>query len=366
MARFLHCADLHLDTKFQYLNEEKNATRREELRAVFSRIVSLAIAERIDVVFIAGDLFEGINATADSLELICSEMERAKPIRFFISPGNHDPYTPASQYALMPFPENAHVFRSTSVERIVLEDLNLTIYGAGFVSTTCAGGLLTGFQKDLSDQASVCVIHGDLNQATPYHYISNNDITQCGFDYLALGHIHAYGLYQRDKTVYAYPGVPEGRGFDECGDKGVILGEIANGKVTTRFHSTANRKYFAEVIDVTDCTSSEDVIKRIQANIFEEPQRNFFKLTCKGVIDFPLDLEEIMESIAEQFYFVKLSDETTAGLQTIPFHEDSLKGIFLNKIETALKAAPDDRQKHLLTLVKHYGTSALERREIKL
>ncbi|MEI6602167.1 MAG: DNA repair exonuclease [Clostridia bacterium] len=366
MARFLHCADLHLDTKFQYLDEEKNAARREELRAVFSRIVSLAIAERIDVVFIAGDLFEGINATADSLELICSEMERAKPIRFFISPGNHDPFTPASQYALMPFPENAHVFRTTTVERIVLPELNLTVYGAGFISTTCAGGLLTGFQKDPSDQASVCVIHGDLNQATPYHYISNQDIEQSGFDYLALGHIHAFALYQRGKTVYAYPGVPEGRGFDERGDKGVILGEIANGKVTTQFRSTANRKYFAEAIDVTGCVSSEDVVARIMACSFEEPQRNFFKLTCKGVADFALDLDEIMESIAQSFYFVKLSDETTADISGMPLHEDSLKGIFLNNIEAALKAAPDEKQKHLLTMAKHYGSSALERREIKL
>ena len=374
MAKFLHCADLHLDTKFQYLDVEKNAIRREELRELFSRIVSIAISELVDVVFIAGDLFEGMNASANSLELIHDEIERAKPIRFFIAPGNHDPYTPNSQFALLNLPDNAYIFKSTQIEKIVVEELNLVVYGAAFVAITCSANLLADFHADAdegagageSGYASVAVIHGDMAQNSVYNYISKKDIENSGLDYLALGHIHSTSIEKIGKTTYAYPGAPEGRGFDECGDKGILIGEISKGKVSTEFRQTAYRRYFVEVVDVSDCQSHEEIVAKIGKLTFLGAELNFYKLVLKGEVDFEIDVQQLQLLIANDFYFVKVIDETTASVDVAGLSEGTLKSIFITKMDEQLQKATDDKEKKILSFAKYYGTAVLERRDIKI
>jgi len=369
MAKFLHFADIHLDTRFQYLDAEKNALRKEELRSVVSRIVRLAVDENVDVVFIAGDLFEGLNSTAESIEMISREMENAKHIRFFLCSGNHDPYTPSSQYALMKLPPNAHLFKSVKFERVVLEDLKMVVYGAGFEAPTCAASLMTEFSlntDDPADFARVCVIHGDLNQNSPYNYISQSDIEKSGLDYLALGHVHAMSINKRGNTTYAYPGVPEGKGFDECGEKGVLIGEVSRGNVKLRFETTDYRRFFVKQFDVTGCTDIDGVIKLIKTAVFDNPKVYFYKIVLKGEVDFEIDSQQILSEISDDFFFVKLNDETTALIEESELSDESLKGIFLTKIDGILSDCLDEKQKQLVTLAKNYGISALERRDIKI
>jgi len=366
MTKFLHCADLHIDTKFQYLDEEKNTIRKEELREVFSRIVSLAISEKVDVVFISGDLFEGVNATADSLELITAEVLRAQNIRFFISPGNHDPYTPASQYTLLKLPSNAHIFSSTSIEKIVLDDLELEVYGAGFVTATCASNLLEGFVREPSGNASVYLIHGDIyNQGSPYNYMNPSEIERFGFDYVALGHVHAHSNDMYGKTRFVYPGIPEGRGFDELGDKGVVIGSISKGQTQIEFRPISKRKYFVETFDVSPCDELGNIASMIRNHEFEDSVSNFFKIVLNGVIDFEIDVSALYEMICDYFYFLKIEDVTSAKIPENEYHEDSLRGIFLDKIHSELKNTTDENQKKLLTMAKNFGLAALERREIR-
>ncbi len=366
MAKFLHCADLHIDTKFQYLDQEKNAIRKVELRDVFSRIVSLAIAEEVDVVFISGDLFEGVNATADSLELITAEISRAANTRFFITPGNHDPYTPASQYSLMKLPSNAHIFSSIDIEKIVLENLKLEVYGAGFVTATCASNLLEGFVKLPSDNASIYIIHGDIyNQGSPYNYMNPSEIERFGFEYVALGHIHMHSNDMFGNTRFVYPGIPEGRGFDELGDKGVVIGTVLKGHTQIEFRPISKRKYFIENVDVSRCEDLNEIASLVRNRVFEFPETNFFKIVLTGASDFEIDIAELYEMICDLFYFVKIEDVTTAKIPEGHYHEDSLRGIFLEKIHAELKNATDEDQKKLLTMAKNFGVAALERREIR-
>lgn len=85
-----------------------------------------------------------------------------------------------------------------------------------------------------------------------YRPIPLQQIAQSGLDYLALGHVHACsGVQLAGKTAYAYPGCPEGRGFDELGDKGFLAGEVDKGSVKLRFVPFAKRRYEIVTVDVT-------------------------------------------------------------------------------------------------------------------
>ena len=95
-------------------------------------------------------------------------------------------------------------------------------------------------------------LHADLSPG-PYNPITKEEIAGSGLTYLALGHIHqASGLLRQGNTFYAYPGCPEGRGFDELGEKGVLLVEAEGGKVNAEFVPLCRRRYEIVTVDVTD------------------------------------------------------------------------------------------------------------------
>jgi len=366
MTKFLHCADIHLDSVFQALDGGRNDLRRAELREVFTRIVSLAKTEKVDIVFISGDIFEGENASAESIELIVSEFERASEVKFFISPGNHDPYSQGSQYTLMNLPPNAHIFRKPEIEKVSLEDLKLNVYGAAFVNKTCASSLLNGFVVEKSEFDSICIIHGDIFTPTgPYNSMSQSEIANSGFDYIALGHVHAGGEYKIGQTLCVYPGAPEGRGFDELGDKGVILGRIENHKLDVEFRSTAYRKYLEQEIDVTECETDVEVLEKARATAFEAPLINLYKVILTGEVKGLFDTQILYDAIASDFFFLKIYDNTTQISDGL-LNEESLKGIFVGVANKEIQVATDENTRKILNLAKKFGTCALERRQLKI
>ena len=148
--------------------------------------------------------------------------------RVFIAPGNHDPYSARSPYTLSIWPENVHIFTSNTVERVELPELGCAVYGAAFTSSVQDESLLADFRAPDDGLVHLMVLHGELSAAeSRYAPITKAQIAGSGMDYLALGHTHQFGGVLREgKTAYAYAGCPEGRGFDELGEKGVLAGTV--------------------------------------------------------------------------------------------------------------------------------------------
>ena len=130
--RLMHVADVHLGSEVATVPEKQEARKKELLRT-FRRITQLCKEEKMDLLLIAGDLFEGANVDpqiAASVKTYLAEV----PARVFISPGNHDYVAMDSPYAEEDWPDNVTIFRG-KMERVVLPDLKTAVYGAGFEST---------------------------------------------------------------------------------------------------------------------------------------------------------------------------------------------------------------------------------------
>lgn len=216
----LHSADWHLDTAFASHPEKRRKRLKQELRKVPGRILELVQSHHPDLVLLSGDLLDG-KGTPESVELLRHTL-RQMQVPVFISPGNHDFCAPGSAWVEESWPENVHIFTS-GLEHVVLPELGCRVYGAGYQSMDCPP-LLQDFRAEGEETYCVAVLHGDpVVRNSPCCAITAAQVRESGLDYLALGHIHKAGSFRAGDTLCAWPGAPMGRGWDETGDKGVLL-----------------------------------------------------------------------------------------------------------------------------------------------
>lgn len=131
--KVFHCADLHLDAPFSLFTPGEADRRRIELRSAFTSAVLFARSNGADIFLISGDLFDSDCVTRDTCELLAGQFASFPTCRFFISPGNHDPYNDASVYKRMEWPDNVHIFTGEK-ERVRLDELGVDVYGVGFTA----------------------------------------------------------------------------------------------------------------------------------------------------------------------------------------------------------------------------------------
>lgn len=255
--RILHGADFHLDSPFSLKSPREAERRRTELRSDLDAVMMYIRMQKVQICLLSGDLFDGESVTPETRALLERELSSCPDCRFFLSPGNHDPLTPLSPYRQMQLPENVHVFgpQKTCVR---LEDLGVDVYGFGFDGRNGGENPLTGYPKRDPSRINILCCHGDLDGNGEYGPFTRADLANCGFDYVALGHIHkGTGLQREGSVFWAYPGCIEGRGFDETGEKGVLCGTLekddAGLHADLRFARISRRRYEIAQCDVTGC-----------------------------------------------------------------------------------------------------------------
>jgi DNA repair exonuclease SbcCD nuclease subunit len=364
MVRILHLADFHLDSSFDALPPAKAAERRGEFRETIGRAVRYANESGVDLILIPGDVFDGSSVFYETAEAVSRELAKARGL-VFIAPGNHDCYSPGSIYTSINWSENVHIFKSNAIERVKIPRLGTSVYGAAFTAQGCDKNLLAGFRADDGD-TSIMVLHADLNQPNSrYNPIGESDIKASGLDYLALGHVHAYsGIKKAGQTAYAYSGCVEGRGFDELGDKGVIVGSVGKNTVDLAFVPMAKRRYLSKELDVTDLGPGEITAKIL---LLFEPGggEDIVRVTLLGERDIGEILtENIEKEIGDKFYHAVVHDETRVKRNLWQdTGADTLKGQFLQAMKIALNSAKDDAERDKIELAARFGMAALEKRE---
>ena len=359
MIRVLHTGDLHLDSPFRGLNAEKAQTRREEQRGLLDKIAALTEERGIDVVLIAGDLFDGDGVYYETTRMLAEVFGRMKA-RIFIAPGNHDPYSDFSPYASVRWPDNVHIFHSDYFERVELPELGCAVYGAAFTAPVQDESLLAGFRAPEDDFIHLMVLHGDISATeSRYDPLTKGQIKESGIDYLALGHTHQFGGFLREgQTTYAYSGCPEGRGFDELGEKGILTGTVERGKAELSFVPFARRRYEVLNVDVTG-RSAEDALR---AALPDATVRDIYRIIFTGETDERgLDLKSIEEQFAPDFFHLELRDETRIGEDVwARAQEDSLRGLFLRELRTKFDVASSDDERAKISLAARFGLAALD------
>lgn len=362
MIRILHTGDLHLDSPFRGLTPEKARQRREEQRELLQRIRTLAEERQVDAVLIAGDLFDGDSVYYETTRMLVDTFS-AMSAKIFIAPGNHDPFSEFSPYASVRWPENVHIFRSEYFQRVELPEQNAVLYGSAFISKYRDNSPLDQFKADYDDGlARLMLFHGDLSAPkSRYGAVTEAAITATGMDYVALGHVHRHqGFGRRGNTTYAYCGCPEGRGFDETGEKGVILGEIAPGEVKLEFVPIGQRRYEEIALDVTGKEPEAVLRDAVPADSTQHIYR--FRLTGERQGEAP-DCKALTGLLADKFFDVQVVDETVPAVDLWErLEEDTLTGLFLRNMKKRLETAPPEEHA-LLERATRFGLAALEGRE---
>ncbi len=224
--RFVHTADLHLDSPLQSLalrdsnlrNLIDGATRR-----ALSRLVDVCIDESVDALIIAGDLYDGQQKSVKTAAALSSEMRRLETsnIPVFLIKGNHDARSELTRD--LQLPDNVHYFdgRGTPYK---LGD-HAAIHGVSFAKPHCHDSLYPKYRPAIADRYNIGIMHtslagSDVHDA--YAPCSIEELKTHGYDYWALGHIHKRQVYSETPAV-VMPGIPQGRDIGESGPRSITL-----------------------------------------------------------------------------------------------------------------------------------------------
>ena len=372
--KIMHMADLHLDSAFSGFGKDKADARRALLRDCFTDALVLAKERGVKLVLIAGDLFDTPFCTANTRKAIFDAIaDFENPV--VIAPGNHDYYNKNGTYADKALPENAFVFSSDELGRFDFDELGVSVIGYAFTSDRYEENPLASDVPLSSDNVNILCAHGDLGAPlSKYAPISPNAIARCGFAYAALGHVHnAPSLIKAGNTLVGYSGFIQGRSFDELGEGGAYIVDIdlETKSATTERINLSKLTYEIEKVDITACSSDEDVIKAI-AGVIERGgygEKNALRVCLTGAIPshYRPDTKRMeSEAAFSSLALIQVRDESIANLDLEYLERDmTVKGEVYRRLLPSLNSA-DENERKTASLALRFALAALDKREISV
>ncbi|MCI5821491.1 MAG: metallophosphoesterase [Lachnospiraceae bacterium] len=335
--KIIHCADLHLDSKMESnLDRDAAALRREELLDTFQEMVEYAAKEQVRVIIIAGDLFDKQNVRKTVKNRVVEQIQMHPEIDFCYIRGNHDQSDVIQEMVEQQDLPNLKLFDSEAWTSYDYEDVVITGIELVKENAQTLGMNLVLDQNRLN----IVVLHG---QESDYQGKDKTEVVNLSLlrnkyiDYLALGHIHSFKLDRLDdRGVYCYCGCLEGRGFDECGDKGFVLLETEQGKIKSTFVPMAKRRLHEVTVEVTPDMSMPQMIEQLNEKVKDISGEDLIKIILTGETDMEtdIDVKRLMRGMEKDFFYVKCYDKTTVAVDYDSFRNDkSLKGEFVRLME---------------------------------
>ena len=236
--KFIHAADLHIDSPMIGLDRYEGAPverLRGASRQALIALVDLALEEEIDLVLLAGDIYDGNWADFRTGLFFREQMLRLSRagIRVFVVKGNHDAESQITRQ--LPDVDGVHVFSSTKAETIELVEHGVAIHGLSFPHRAVPEDLIPRYPAALPGLFNIGVLHTSLNGRVghdPYAPTSVDVLCDKGYDYFALGHIHAREVVRESNPRIVYPGNLQGRHAKEIGLKGCEVVTVQGGMIT--------------------------------------------------------------------------------------------------------------------------------------
>ncbi len=381
MIKFIHAADLHLDSVFAMEDVQKAARRREELRATFARLIEEAKRFEADLVLIAGDLFDRRYVTKNTLDLAGSLFASFPECKFVISPGNHDFYSPDSVWEKSEMPSNVFVFSSEKLEKFTFEKVGkdeetVNVFGYAFTSQSFEYSPLAVEEnvcRGRENEINILCAHADIySRTTTYCPITVEQIGRSGFDYVALGHVHNRGEILLEKnTYYGYSGSLEGQSFHDLGERGALFATLKkeNGAAvfSSEFVPLASRVYAIEKVNVTGASDSGEILEKVSAFAqglsFDE--RTLLRLVLSGDVSPSAKVPaESIKALFPTLFLVEIKDETLPLFDCEYLANDlTIKGAFFRELLPRLRSE-DAREREIASKALRYGLAALSGGEV--
>jgi exonuclease SbcD len=358
MLRLMHMADVHLGARHHDLGVQA-AAQRERQFAAFKRAIDMAIAERVELLLICGDLFDSNAQPRRSVERAAAELHRLteRHVRVVLIPGTHDSYEAGSIYRVFDLPamvggkdDGKAAFCTVltdSQPSVTLPELDVTVHGRVFATKQAPTSPLAGFTgaRTAAGRLQIGMIHGSRYVAGQVEkddvLFTDDEIAASGLDYLALGHWHSFQQGRAGRTTWAYAGAPEPVQVDQDGAGQVLLVSLEPGRDSTTVKIEARpvgRTRLTKLnIDLAGVASQVDLVNRLTE--LADPDL-FLDVRLFGVEPDQLDLnlDEVTSQLAGSFLRLHIVNQAVAALPagTLP-PADTIAGAFVRSLEKRIK-----------------------------
>lgn len=266
--KFIHAADIHLDSPLNGLSAYPDAPAeqlRSATRDAFTVLVDCAIEEAVDLMVIAGDLYDGSWRDYNTGIFFCKEMGRLKRagIPVYVLFGNHDAESEMTKK--LELPDNVHTFGSNKPQTLKVDGLPVSLHGQSFKQRDITANLVTGYPAPVAEHFNIGVLHTALEG-----YASHASYAPCtlaelhakGYQYWALGHVHEFEQWTGASTV-VFPGNLQGRNVREPGRRGAVLvtvDDVSNVRVERIFIDVLRWEHLT--VDASECETLEEVVRK--------------------------------------------------------------------------------------------------------
>jgi DNA repair exonuclease SbcCD nuclease subunit len=276
MFKFIHAADIHLDSPLRGLEQYDGAPieqMRNATRQALANLVELAIAEKAAFVLIAGDLYDGEWRDYNTGLYFAAQMTKLREagIGAFLVAGNHDASSQLTRYLRLP--DNVTMFSVQQPETVCLDAFNVALHGQGFSSRAVTADLSAAYPQPVPHLFNIGLLHTSVDGREghePYAPCSCDGLLLKGYDYWALGHVHRREVLHREPWI-VFPGNIQGRHVREVGPKGCTLVTVQDdGALSVQHRNLDVLRWAVCDIDVAGTLSGDDVLDAVRQALERE------------------------------------------------------------------------------------------------
>lgn len=271
--KFIHAADIHLDSALHGLERYEGAPVEEirsATRRAFDNLIELAIDEQVAFVLLVGDLYDGDWKDYNTGLYFVERMGRLRDasIRVFIVAGNHDAASQITKHLRLP--DNVTLFSTKKPERVVLDDLGVSICGQGFATRAVTDDISQGYPQGDPQLLNIGLLHTCLDGKPghePYAPCTVDGLRSKGYQYWALGHVHKREEVNQDPWI-VFPGNIQGRHIREIGPKGCTLVTVEGGEIVEVAHRDLDvMRWSICELDVSATETVDDIYEQVREGL---------------------------------------------------------------------------------------------------
>jgi len=277
MIKFLHAADIHLDSPLKGLVQYEGAPVDEcrgATRRALENLVALAMAEKVAFVLIVGDLYDGDWPDYNTGLFFGRQMARLRDskIQVIMVRGNHDAASTMTKDLRLP--DNVRVLDTTKPQTLKLDEFGVAIHGQSFPTRAVKENLAVTYPEHTPGLFNIGLLHTSVTG-----HEGHDDYAPCTLDhmrsreyaYWALGHIHEHGILRKLDPLIAFPGNIQGRSVRELGPKGCLLVTVDDaGNVTTETRWLDVMRWQTCRVDATGARDVDELLQRFRDRLPEE------------------------------------------------------------------------------------------------
>ncbi len=318
--KILHTADVHLGAKFLGLGRKGQVLRSRLLQA-FDDTVNLAIREKVDLLLIAGDLFDSPDVSKTLLAQVAYRLQdlSATGIPVCITPGTHDPYGDDSVYRA---PELADiggltVFTRETMTPAYFPELDCVVYGNANMKPFANRRPLESLEVDEHVRYRLGMVHASFeipDLAEDTYVVTPPEVAASGLDYLALGHIHSFSDRSSGEVTAFYPGSPEMVRMQKGDTGNVLVVEFGEEETWVRPFRTGSLTY-EELTILAEEAAPVTLVSMLESRADPDKvlQVNIDGLRPPGYID----PAPVIEQLSDLFFFVRAADRSVPAPSTL-------------------------------------------------